>query len=128
MQPTTAKVPDEITTGDVYSTILITGEEAPKVRMSRMHFSSNSRTAWHSHTGGEYLHVIEGKALVQERGGKIEVVRAGETVFTEPDTEHWHGASEDGSMTLLAIWGAPVGEDNDPETNWGDEVSDEEAS
>ena len=127
IQPSTSKIPEEITTGDVYTTILIAGDEAPQVRAARMHFAPGSRTAWHSHAGGEYLHIIEGTALMQERGGNIAVLPAGDTVFTESGVEHWHGASSDSFMVHLAVWGAPVDSGGGTETTWGSQVTDEEA-
>lgn len=108
-------------------TTMLAGEEAPQVRMARMYFAPGSRTAWHSHTGGEYLHILEGTALIQERDGDITTLKAGDTVFTKPNVEHWHGAPSDGFMVHLAIWGAPAVGDDEAETKWGPQVTDEAA-
>ncbi len=71
------------------------------------------------------LYVTEGKGLVQPRGGAVEEIRAGDVVYTAPDEWHWHGAAPDHFMTHLSITEA-VGDDERPEANWGDHVTDDE--
>ena len=86
--------------------------------VTRRRFETGARTAWHSHPQGQTLYVTEGVARVQDRGGPVEEIRAGETVVTEAEVWHWHGAAPDQFMTHLAVYeGAP---------EWGDLVSDEE--
>lgn len=122
--PQTSKGPVEWFTGDVYPTIVLAGEAPSRVRIGRVHFTPGARTAWHRHAVGQYLHVVEGTALVQERGGDIQTLKPGDTIYTEPGVEHWHGASGDSFMVHLAIWEAPTA--NEPETIWGEHVTDEE--
>ena len=92
--------------------------------MGSVHFAPGARTAWHSHAVGQYLHVVEGTALVQERGGKVNQIKPGATIYTAPGIEHWHGATPDSFMVHLAIWEAPA--DGQSETTWGQHVTDEE--
>lgn len=124
----TDKVPDKYASGDIYITIVINGEEQPGVRIGKVQFAPDSKLAWHSHSGGEYLYILEGTALVQERGGEVKELRAGDTVFTEPGVEHWHGSPSDSTMTHLAIWGAASQKDGEEETKWGDHVPDKDLS
>jgi quercetin dioxygenase-like cupin family protein len=112
--------------GIVHTTTVIAGDEPPQVRVGRMHFAPGARTAWHSHAGGEYLHIEEGTALMQERGGDIKRLYAGDTIYTEADVEHWHGATKQTFMSLLAIWGAPPDTGGEPETSWGAHVKESE--
>lgn len=126
LTPQTFKGPADWFSGDVYPTIILTGEEPSRVRMGSVHFSPGARTAWHSHAVGQYLHIVEGTALVQERGGEIVTLTPGETIYTAPGIEHWHGASPDSFMVHLAIWEAPAPDSNEPETTWGQHVSDDE--
>jgi quercetin dioxygenase-like cupin family protein len=122
----TSKGPDEWFTGDVYPTIVLAGEAPSKVRMGSVHFAPCARTAWHSHAVGQYLHITEGTAFVQERGGSKQVLKPGDTIYTAPGIEHWHGASPDSFMVHLAIWEAPAADTGEPETTWGEHVTDEE--
>ena len=50
-------------------------------------------------------------------------VLAGDTIYTPPGEWHWHGAAPDHFMSHLAMWEAPL---EGPESEWGDQVSDEE--
>ena len=77
------------------------------------------------HAVGQTLYVTEGKGLVQPRGGAVEEIRAGDVVYTAPDEWHWHGAAPDHFMTHLSITEG-VGDDERPEANWGDHVTDDE--
>jgi quercetin dioxygenase-like cupin family protein len=124
LQPSTSKGPVDWFTGDVHPTIVLRGEEPSRVRMGSVHFAPCARTAWHSHAMGQYLHIVEGTALVQERDGDITRLKPGETIYTAPGVEHWHGASPDSFMVHLAIWEAPA--DGSDETTWGEHVTDDE--
>jgi quercetin dioxygenase-like cupin family protein len=124
LQPQTSKGPADWFTGEVHPTIVLAGEAPSRVRMGSVHFAPGARTAWHSHAVGQYLHIVEGIALVQERGEAVATLRPGDTIYTGPGVEHWHGASPDSFMVHLAIWEAPV--DGGEETTWGEHVTDGE--
>ena len=120
IEPDTSKGPAEWFTGDVFPTIVLRGEEPSRVRVGSVHFAPGAHTAWHSHAVGQYLHVEEGVALVQERGGEVVRLNPGQTAYTGPGVEHWHGATAGTYMVHLAIWeAAPDGE----ETTWGEHVN-----
>jgi quercetin dioxygenase-like cupin family protein len=123
-QPT-AKGPAEWFTGDVWIDPIVRGEDPSRVRVSAVRFTPSARTAWHAHAVGQTLYVLEGKGLVQSRGGAIEKIRAGDIVSTPPDQWHWHGAAPDHFMTHLSITEAVPG-DEPPETAWGEHVTDDE--
>ncbi len=126
IKPQTSKGPAEWFTGDVYPTIVLIGETPSRVHMASVHFTPCARTAWHSHAVGQYLHITEGTAFVQERGGAKAVLKPGDTIYTAPGVEHWHGAAPDSFMAHFAIWEAPAGDTNEPETQWGEHVTDGE--
>lgn len=86
-------------------------------------FTPGARTNWHSHVNGQALHVTEGVGLVVDRDGQVIRVRAGETVWTPPGEEHWHGGGATTRMRHLAMLDA--GEDGDG-TTWLDPVTDAE--
>lgn len=124
ISPQTSRGPADRFTGEVYPTIVLAGEEPSRVRMASVHFAPGARTAWHSHAVGQYLHIVEGTALVQERGGDVVTLRPGDTIYTAPGIEHWHGASPDSFMVHLAIWEATG--DGSEETTWAEHVTDQE--
>ncbi len=126
IQPQTSKGPAERFIGDVHPTIILSGEEPSRVRMASVHFAPGAHTAWHSHAVGQYIHVTEGVAFVQERGSARKTLRPGDTIYTAPGVEHWHGASPDSFMVHLVIWEAPAPDSTEPETVWGEHVSNDE--
>jgi quercetin dioxygenase-like cupin family protein len=103
-KPPTSKGPAETFTGDVWFDIIFRGEQPSNVRLNAVHFSPCARTAWHSHSLGQTLHVTEGAGLVVTRDGTVIVMRPGDTVWTPPGEEHWHGATPENFMTHLALW------------------------
>jgi quercetin dioxygenase-like cupin family protein len=86
--------------------------------MSTVYFSPMARTHWHRHERGQILTIVSGEGIVATRGGTVARVRAGDIVWTEPGTEHWHGALDD---AFLVHTSASLGT-----TAWCDEVTDED--
>jgi quercetin dioxygenase-like cupin family protein len=122
-QPT-RKGPSDRFTGDVWLDAIATRKPDPsRMIVSRVRFAPGARTAWHSHALGQTLHVTEGVALMQSRGGKIIEMHPGQTVYTPPDVEHWHGATADDFMEHLAMLEGVA--DGDGAT-WLDLVTDDE--
>ena len=116
-RPATFKGPDEWFTGDVYVDGLAQGQSSA-FTLGSVHFTPCAHTAWHSHTGGQTLYVIEGEGFVQARGGPLTRIRPGDVIVTEPDEEHWHGATAGTFMTHLAL--------TEGDTVWGKHLTDEE--
>ena len=106
--------PSDWFTGSVFIDTVAAPSEASPVGAANVHFTPGARTAWHSHSGGQTLHVTEGRGLVQSRGGDIVTIRPGDVVQTPADEWHWHGATPDHFMTHLSVtegdaeWGAHV--------------------
>jgi quercetin dioxygenase-like cupin family protein len=113
------KGPAELFTGDVWFDVVARGEAPSRVRVNTVRFAPGARTAWHSHSMGQTLHVIDGVGRVQSRGGKVLEVRPGDVIHTPPGEEHWHGAAPDDFMVHTAIW-------EDDDATWGTHVTDEE--
>jgi quercetin dioxygenase-like cupin family protein len=66
-------------------------------------FEPGARSAWHSHPAGQTLVVTAGTGWIQSWGGKKQVIRQGDVVWTPPGVKHWHGATATLAMTHLAI-------------------------
>ena len=120
----TSKAPAETFTGDAWLDVIVRGEPPSRARVSVVRFAPGARNAWHAHAVGQTVHVLDGLARMQARGGRVIEVSPGDTVYTPPGEWHWHGASADRFMTHLAIWEAP--DDGSPESQWGDLVTDAE--
>ena len=80
-------------TGTVWADPVLAATDG--VMINNVFFEPGSRTYWHSHDGGQVLHVLAGQGRVCLRGGEPETIGAGDIVFFEPGEEHWHGADEE---------------------------------
>jgi quercetin dioxygenase-like cupin family protein len=112
-------------TGDVYVDPIATRKPEPsRMVVSRVRFTPGARTAWHSHAQGQTLHITEGIALIGTRDGVVIRAVSGQTVYTPPGQEHWHGATADFFMEHLAM--LEDGDDPAATTTWLEHVSDED--
>lgn len=85
-------------------------------------FEPGARTAWHTHPRGQILIVTAGVGRVQQWGGPIQEIRAGDVVRVPAGQKHWHGAAPNASMTHIAI-----SEHRDGTTvQWMEQVTDAE--
>jgi quercetin dioxygenase-like cupin family protein len=120
----TAKGPAQTFTGDVYVT-RIAGPQGPsRLTAALVRFTPGARSNWHSHDVGQTLHGVEGVGFVGTRDGKVVRIHPGETVWTPPGEEHWHGATEDCLMAHLAL--LDVNEDGSDPTRWLEPVTEQQ--
>jgi quercetin dioxygenase-like cupin family protein len=83
-------------------------------------FEPGARSAWHTHPAGQVLVVTAGVGRIQQWGGKVEELRAGDVVWTPPGVKHWHGAGPSVAMTHMAIQNVVDGKN----VVWLEKVSD----
>jgi quercetin dioxygenase-like cupin family protein len=119
----TVKAPEAAFTGDVYVTPIKQVEDASRLIASLVHFTPGARTNWHSHANGQTLYCTEGSGLVVSRDGTVLQLRAGDTVWTPPGEEHWHGGGSDTFMCHVAMLEGVEGGDG---TTWLESVTSEE--
>jgi len=120
---TTAPGPGDWFTGAVYIDAVAAPMEPARVQAASVHFTPGARTAWHTHPNGQSIHVTEGVGRCQRRGGPVETIRPGDSVFFEAGEEHWHGASPDRFMTHIAMQQL---DEQGSAVVWGEHVSDEQ--
>ena len=99
-------------TGEVWQEPVITTPGDAPVGVLRVWFGPGGRTNWHTHPGGQTLHVLWGDGWVQVRGEPARAIRPGDTVWIPPGVEHWHGAGPGRAMLHIAMQhivdGSPV--------------------
>jgi quercetin dioxygenase-like cupin family protein len=107
------------TADDARFTGLSTSLDTEGLRVSHRRFEAGARTAWHRHTRGQLLFVEEGRARVQKRGAAMREIGVGESDYTGPNVDHWHGATPDTHFIQVAV-GFGDG------TEWFEKVTDDE--
>jgi quercetin dioxygenase-like cupin family protein len=90
-------------TDDPRFTGVSTGLEATGLSVSRRRFEPGARSAWHFHDHGQLLFVEEGRARTQKRGGPMKEMGPGESDYTPPKIEHWHGAAPHEHFVQVAV-------------------------
>ncbi|WP_031407792.1 (R)-mandelonitrile lyase [Geobacillus vulcani] len=120
-QPST-KGQEDYFTGYVRVDSLFQENEFAPYSAAYVTFEPGARTAWHIHPTGQRLIVTYGVGWVQEWGGPVREVRAGDVVWFPPGVKHWHGATPTTAMTHIALTGVANGKG----VEWLEKVSDEQ--
>ena len=66
-------------------------------------FLPGARSNWHTHPKGQSMYVVSGTGWTQVEGGERQTVNVGDVVWCPPDVKHWHGATDQTSMTHLVV-------------------------
>jgi quercetin dioxygenase-like cupin family protein len=118
------KITNNNFTGTAWLQMLVNNDSIYNTSIGNVTFEPGARTNWHKHPGGQILLVTDGSGYYQEKGKPAQIIQKGDIVKISPNTEHWHGAARDKSLTHIAI---------SPNTDkgsvvWLASVSDEEYS
>ena len=100
------KAPNTHHMGDAWLNFLIAGDEEFNQNITQATFSANSTLDWHKHKTPQVLIVVEGRGYYQEKGREAIVMKKGDVIKCEKETEHWHTASAESSVAYLAIYGS----------------------
>jgi quercetin dioxygenase-like cupin family protein len=106
-------------TGDVVRMTLAGDTVGTPVHVYRVEFSPGARTHWHTHTGPQWLLVVEGRIRIQKLGEPATEVVKGDAVVIQPGEKHWHGAPANERGVHLAV-------NVNASTNWMEAVTDEQ--
>jgi quercetin dioxygenase-like cupin family protein len=116
------KGPTEHFTGSVRIDPLFSPNDPSRTSGAYVTFEPCARSDWHTHVLGQVLIVTSGVGRIQQWGGPVQEIRAGDVVWTPPGVKHWHGASPTTAMTHLAIQELLDGKMGE----WMEKVSDEQ--
>jgi quercetin dioxygenase-like cupin family protein len=105
--------------GTAHTKLLASSEQEPAVHLYRVEFGEGGRTNWHTHSGPQWLFVLDGRVRVQTWNGEAHEVVAGDAVLFPPGEKHWHGAAPGSRGSHLAI-------NVNVQTTWLEPVSDEQ--
>src|SRR5436853_6855116 len=106
-------------TGEVIRATLAGDTAGTPVNVYRVEFEPGARTHWHTHSGPQWLFVVEGRIRIQKLGEPATEVVAGDTVVIQPGEKHWHGAPAGERGVHLAV-------NVNATTSWMEPVTDEQ--
>jgi quercetin dioxygenase-like cupin family protein len=73
------------------------------VGLYRVEFEPGGRTNWHTHSGPQWLLIVDGRIRVQKWGEPPHDVVAGDAVVIHPGEKHWHGAAPGARGAHIAV-------------------------
>ena len=71
--------------------------------VARRHFDAGARTYWHSHDNGQLLLVEKGRMRTQKRGQAMKDMGPGESDYTAPNVQHWHGGTPTQELVQINV-------------------------
>ena len=70
---------------------------------ARRHFEPGARSYWHSHDNGQLLLVEKGRMRTQKRGQAMKELGVGDSDYTGPNVQHWHGAAPNQDLVQINV-------------------------
>ena len=113
------KAPNTHYIGEAWLNNLLPPDSTLNYNITKATFSANSTLDWHKHGSPQILIIVEGEAYYQERGKEPVILKQGDVIKCNKDTEHWHSSTKHTSVTYLAIYGG-----NQP-TTWTEKLTQE---
>ena len=104
--------------GEAWLNFLLQEEDGLSYNITQATFKANATLDWHKHSTPQVLIVLEGKGYYQERGKDAVIMKKGDIIQCEKDTEHWHTSSKNTMISYLAIYGSSP-------TQWTEKMSQE---
>ncbi|GGD48242.1 cupin domain-containing protein [Muriicola marianensis] len=99
------KAPNTHYIGEAWLNSLLTADEDLDYNITKATFRANSTLDWHKHTSPQILIYVDGEGYYQERGKEAVILKKGDVIKCDKDTEHWHSSTKNSSVTYLAIYG-----------------------
>ena len=100
------KAPNTHHIGDAWLNFLLEADDDFDQNITQATFSPNSTLDWHIHATVQVIIVVEGEGYYQERGKEPVIMKKGDVIKCEKETEHWHTSSADSSVSYIAIYGS----------------------
>ena len=98
------KAPNTHYIGEAWLNPIIQDDAELGYNITKATFKANSTLDWHKHSSVQVLVIVNGKAYYQERGKKPIILKEGDVVRCEQNTEHWHSSTKDSDVTYLAFY------------------------
>lgn len=99
------KAPNTHYIGKAWLNTVIQNDTALAYSITKATFRANSTLDWHKHGSAQVLIIVDGEAYYQERGKEPIILKKGDVIKCEKDTEHWHSSTKFKDVTYLALYG-----------------------
>jgi quercetin dioxygenase-like cupin family protein len=99
------KAPNTHYLGEAWLNAIIHDDTELGYNITKATFKANSTLDWHSHSTAQVLIIVDGEAYYQERGKDPIVLKEGDIIKCDKDTEHWHSSTKNSDVTYLALYG-----------------------
>lgn len=90
-------------TGNAYNFGLVANDSIYNTLVGNVYFEKGARSNWHTHPSGQILIIIDGEGYHQIEGQPRQTIRKGDVVKCPPNAKHWHGATENSSLSQMYI-------------------------
>lgn len=90
-------------TGNAYNFGLVANDSTYNTLVGNVYFEKGARSNWHLHPSGQILVVLDGEGYHQLEGQPRQTMKKGDVIKCPPNTKHWHGATENNSLTQMYI-------------------------
>jgi len=91
--------------GEAWLNAIIHDDTELGYNITKATFKANSTLDWHTHGTAQVLVIVDGEAYYQERGKEPVILKEGDVIKCEKDTEHWHSSTKYSDVTYLALYG-----------------------
>lgn len=98
------KAPNTHYIGEAWLNPIIHDDAELGYNITKATFKANSTLDWHKHSSVQVLIIVDGQAYYQERGKKPVILKQGDIIRCEKDTEHWHSSTIENDVTYLAFY------------------------
>jgi quercetin dioxygenase-like cupin family protein len=90
-------------TGNAYNFGLVPSDSTYNTLVGNVYFEAGARSNWHKHPGGQILIITDGEGYHQIEGQPRQTMKKGDVIKCPPNVRHWHGATENNSLSQLYI-------------------------
>ena len=99
------KAPNTHYIGEAWLNGLLRADGDLTYNITKATFRANSTLDWHTHETPQVLIVVDGEGYYQERGKEPILMKEGDVIKCDKETEHWHASSKESDVTYLALYG-----------------------
>jgi quercetin dioxygenase-like cupin family protein len=99
------KAPNTHYIGEAWLNTIINNDTDLGYNITKATFKANSTLDWHKHGSAQVLIIVDGEAYYQERGKEPVILKEGDIIKCEKNTEHWHSSTKNRDVTYLALYG-----------------------